>query len=155
MPHILIVATYYAPESVGAAVWLKQLADDLASHGHRVSVLTSLPSYPEGRVFPAYRGRWHVREQIGSVQVIRAWTHASAGTSFWSRFLSFGSFCASSVVSGAVELVRGRLHPDVVLAILPPLPLGVSAWALARMARARLVVNVQDIHPEIAIATGF
>jgi colanic acid biosynthesis glycosyl transferase WcaI len=41
-----------------------------------------------------------------------------------------------------------------VYAILPPLPLGISAWAVARITGARLVVNIQDIYPDIAVALG-
>jgi glycosyltransferase involved in cell wall biosynthesis len=48
-----------------------------------------------------------------------------------------------------------RVRADVVYAILPPLPLGVSGWVLALRTRARLVVNVQDLYPDIAVATGF
>jgi colanic acid biosynthesis glycosyl transferase WcaI len=44
---------------------------------------------------------------------------------------------------------------DVVYAILPPLPLGVSAWAIAKVSGARLVVNIQDIYPDIAVALNF
>ena len=44
---------------------------------------------------------------------------------------------------------------DVVYAILPPLPLGVAAWGIALASRAKLVVNVQDIYPDVAVALHY
>jgi len=38
---------------------------------------------------------------------------------------------------------------------VPPLPLGVSAWLMAKASRARLVVNIQDIYPDIAVALDY
>src|SRR6202008_1394982 len=77
-------------------------------------------------------------------------TYATPSKAYWARIASWGTFCLSSLF-GLAE----RLRPDIVYAILPPLTLGVSAWVLARAARAKLVVNVQDIYPDIAIATGY
>ncbi len=148
---VLLISNYYYPETVGAGIWVRQLALDLAERGHRVTVLTSFPSYPEGRIFPAYRGRRHLRETIEGIDVIRTFTLATPSKRFWPRAAAFGAFCLSALLGGLAERVRA----DVVYAVLPPLPLGVSAWALARAAGARLVVNVQDLYPEIAVATGF
>lgn len=149
--RVLLLSSYFHPETVGAGIWVHQLALDLKSLGHDVSVLTAFPSYPHGRIFPEYRGRIFQRETIDGIRVTRTFTFATRSRKFWPRVASFGSFCVSSVLGGLASLRRA----DVVYAILPPLPLGVSAWILAKAARARLVVNVQDIYPDIAVATGF
>jgi len=44
--RILLLTTNYWPEPTGISVYTTDLAENLASHGHRVSVLTSLPHYP-------------------------------------------------------------------------------------------------------------
>src|ERR1051326_7712084 len=75
--RILVLAGYYFPEQVGSGVWVHQLALDLKAKGHDVSVLTSFPSYPEGRVFPAYRGRWFQKESIDGITVMRTFTFAT------------------------------------------------------------------------------
>ena len=56
--HVLIVTNYFAPEGGAAAVRLTRLAKQLAARGHEVTVLTSLPHYPQGRIQDGYRGRF-------------------------------------------------------------------------------------------------
>jgi colanic acid biosynthesis glycosyl transferase WcaI len=148
--QILLIAGYYYPEQVGAGIWVRQLALDLKAMGHEVSVLTAFPSYPQGRIFDEYRGRWFQTERIDGIEVTRTFTFATSSKSFWPRIASFASFCVSSLLGGLWR----RKRFDVVYAVLPPLPLGVSAALLAKAARASLVVNVQDIYPDIAVALG-
>ena len=48
---ILILAQYFKPENVGASIWIHQLAIDMRSKGHQVSILTAFPNYPTGKIF--------------------------------------------------------------------------------------------------------
>jgi len=153
--RVLIVGNYYYPEEVGAGIWIRQLAVDLKDKGHTVTVLTSFPSYPDGVIPPAYKGRVYLTETIDDIQIVRTWTYATQSKSFWPRFFSFGAFCASALVQGGWEVLRKRLSADVVYAVIPPLPLGVAARCLAMLTGAALIVNVQDIYPDIAVDTGF
>lgn len=148
--RVLILSNYFYPETVGDGVRMFQLACDLRDRGHTVTVLTSFPSYPGGVVFSGYRNRLRLHEVIQGIRVIRAFTYATPSKAFWSRVLSFGCFCGSSIVAGMLPRVRA----EVVFAVLPPLPLGISAWWLSKLAGAALVVNVVDIHPDIAVSLG-
>ena len=147
---ILLLSQYYQPEQVGPAIWLAELAADLQAAAHRVSVLTGFPNHPDGIVPPAYRHKIFQREKLNGIDVIRAYLYASPNKTFWWRVANFGSFVGSSLIAGALAAPRS----DAVYATLPPLPLGVTAWALARLKSARLVVNLQDIHPDVAVALG-
>ncbi len=147
---ILLIAGYYYPETIGAGIWIRQLAIDLKAQGHEVSVLTSFPNYPHGSIFSGYRNRLVHRETIDGISVIRTWTYATPSKAFWARVAAFGSFCASAAFGGLLA----RTRADVVYAILPPLPLGLSALLLARAVRARLILNVQDIYPDVAVSLG-
>ena len=149
--RVLIVSNYYYPESVGAGIWVRELAAGLRDRGHAVAVLTSFPSYPGGEIFPEYRGRRQMRETIDGIEVVRTYTYATPSKSFWPRIVSFGAFC----LSAAPGYWRWRRPVDVVYAILPPLPLGVAACAIAKGSGARLVVDVQDIYPDIAVALNY
>lgn len=149
--NILIATNYYHPESVGAGIWVTQLTRDLQGRGHHVTVVTSFPSYPQGRIFDGYRNRFADRETVDGIDVIRTFTYATRRQSFGARFVAFGAFC----LSAAPGYLRWRRPVDVVYAILPPLPLGVSAYAIAKASGARLVVDVQDIYPDIAVALNY
>lgn len=148
---VLITTNYYYPESVGAGLWVTQLALDLKERGHEVTVITSFPSYPWGKVFEGFHNCCAHREMADGIEIIRTFTYATASKSFWARSFSFGAFCLSAVPG----YLRWRRRADVVYSILPPLPLGVSAWAIAKVSAARLVVNVQDLYPDIAIALKY
>lgn len=149
--NILIASNYYHPETVGAGIWVTQLAQDLKGRGHQVTVVTSFPSYPQRRIFDGYRNRFTHREEADGIEVIRTLTYATPRHSFWARLAGFGTFCLSS----APGYLRWRRRVDVVYAILPPLPLGVSAYAIAKASGARLVINVQDVYPDIAVALNY
>ncbi|MGQ9581864.1 MAG: glycosyltransferase family 4 protein [Armatimonadota bacterium] len=148
--RILLVTQYFKPESVGAPIWIHQLAVDLVSMGHRVTVLTAFPNYPTRIVFEGYRGKVYLREQLDGVDVIRTYIYASPNEALWFRALNFGSFCASATLGGLAAS-----KPDVIYCIMPPLPLGLSAEFLGFVKRAPVVVNIQDVYPDIAIALGF
>ncbi len=148
---VLLLSNYYYPETVGAGIWVTQLAQDLKARGHEVTVVTSFPSYPQGKLFDGYRNRFAGRETVDGIDVIRTYTYATPSKSFWPRFAAFGAFCLSAVPG----YLRWRRPFDVVYAILPPLPLGVSAWAIANASGARLVINVQDIYPDVAVALNY
>jgi colanic acid biosynthesis glycosyl transferase WcaI len=108
------------------------------------------PNYPKRIVFDGYQGKIFMQEKIDGVDVFRTYIFASPNEALWSRALNFGSFCASAALGGlAVQ------KPDVIYCIMPPLPLGLSAEFLGLFKRAPVVVNIQDIYPDIAIAFGF
>jgi colanic acid biosynthesis glycosyl transferase WcaI len=149
--RVLLLSNYYYPETVGAGIWVTQLAQDLKELGHEVTVVTSFPSYPLGRIFSSSRNCFAQRETVGGVEIIRTFTYATSSKSFWCRVAGFGAFC----LSAAPAYLRWRRSVDVVYAILPPLPLGVSAWVIAKASGARLVINVQDIYPDVAVALNY
>lgn len=147
---ILLISQYYAPEDVAAAVWIPQLAEDLREKGNQVTVLTAFPNYPKRIVFDGYRGKIHQRETINGVEVVRTWIYANPSNAYWSRLLNWGSFCVSAFIGGLFS----RLKADVIYVIIPPLPLGLSALLLGKIIGAKVVTNVQDIYPLIAVQLG-
>jgi colanic acid biosynthesis glycosyl transferase WcaI len=147
--HVQIIAQYFKPETVGSGVWIHQLATDLVGLGHQVSVVTSFPNYPERVVFEGYRGRMFMRERMDGVDIVRTYIYASPDEGMLSRTLNFGSFCASAAIGGLFAP-----KPDVIYCVMPPMPLGVSAEFLGFLKSAPVVVNVQDIYPDIAVAVG-
>lgn len=60
---------------------------------------------------------------------------------------------ASSFPRSSAAFWRGP-RADVIYATLPPLPLGLTASVLGWLKSAKVVVNIQDIHPDVAVAVG-
>jgi colanic acid biosynthesis glycosyl transferase WcaI len=147
--HVMFMAQCYAPEEVSAAVLITELATDLAARGHQVTVITGAPSYPYGQVFPPYRNRLYQVEQLDGVRVVRTWSYISPNKTFWPRVLHYGTYSASAGYGG---LLAGK--PDILVSFSPPLPLGLSAWLLARLWRIPWILQLEDLFPEAAVAAG-
>lgn len=147
--HILFFAQCYAPEDVSAAVLITELAEDLVQRGHQVTVVTGIPSYPFGRVFPGYHNRFLQKEFLNGVQVIRVWSYISPKKTFWPRILHYGTYSALALAGGFFTQ-----KPDVIVSYSPPLPLGLSAWVIKKIRRIPWVLQLEDLYPDAAIAAG-
>ncbi len=149
--RVLVTDPYYPPETVGSAIWVEQLTQDLVKRGHSVTMLTAMPHFPLMIVFEGFRKKLYMRSKENGVRVIRSWVYANGDKSFKPRMLNWGSFTITSFLAGLFSAPRC----DVVYSILWPLPLGVTSAILAWTRGAKLVVNVQDMYPDIAISLGF
>jgi len=147
--RIAILSQYYPPELGAPQRRLSFLARLLARRGHNVWVLTAMPNYPSGRIFPGYGG-WLRRERVDGVTILRSFIYPSNSLSFLPRMTSYLSFVASSAVNGLWALPG----LDVLIVESPPLFLAVSGFALSRAKRARLVFNVSDLWPASALELG-
>lgn len=114
---ILFMAQCYAPEDVSAAVLITELAVDLGKRGHDVTVVTSAPNYPQGRIFKGYRNRFYSVETLEGVRVIRTWSYISPSKKILPRLFHYGTYSATAFYGG---LFAGR--PDVIVSYSPRFP---------------------------------
>ncbi|MFZ5819363.1 MAG: glycosyltransferase family 4 protein [Chloroflexota bacterium] len=83
------------------------------------------------------------------MRILRASVYSAHHKSFVHRVFAFISFMLSSFWLGlGVEQV------DVIWGTSPPIFQGVTAWALARLKRARFLFEVRDLWPQFAVAVG-
>ena len=125
------------------------MAKELQARGHDVRVVTAMPNYPRGEVFPAYRGRTLMHEEIDGLPVTRTWIYPATGHKVLKRLLNYWSF----TLSAWLGTLRGP-RPDFIFVESPPLFLGVSAWVTSALRRKPFIFNVSDLWPESAISLG-
>jgi glycosyltransferase involved in cell wall biosynthesis len=147
---VLLLTQFFPPETGAAQNRLACLVEHLTAAGAHVTVLTAMPNYPAGRVFAGFRGRWFVRERHGSADVIRTWIWCPRRRSVFWRGLGFLSFACSALLTGLTRIRRF----DILVWESPPLPLGITAWLLTRLRRARLVTNVSDLWTQSLLDLG-
>ncbi len=148
--RILIVSLNYLPESTSIGPYSAGLAEHLRARGHEVKVLTSFPLAPQWRIWDGYRGRWFMRETIGGVPVLRSWIYVpSKPKSALQRILFDVSYSVTALLAG---LFAGRA--DLIVAVSPPLQLGLTAWLLAKAKRVPFFFHIQDLVPDAAVVTG-
>jgi glycosyltransferase involved in cell wall biosynthesis len=153
MPAIklkLLFLTHYFPPEVGAPQSrIDEIAKVLAKRGHKVSVLTNFPHYPDGVIKTPYQRAVLLKESRGEVDVIRSYVWARPNKGFASRMANHLSFCITSLVAAS------KLPPcDVVVTESPPLFLGFSGWIISRMLGASHIFNVADVWPQSAVEMG-
>jgi colanic acid biosynthesis glycosyl transferase WcaI len=61
-------------------------------------------------------------------------------------------FAGFSVLAGLTSLPGGRV--DAVIAMSPPLTIGLTGWLTHLVRRGPLIFNIQDVFPDAAVETG-
>src|ERR1700761_702635 len=146
----LVVTHYFPPETGAPQARLSELAATWASDGDQVTVLTGMPNHPTGVVPPEYRGAIRRRERRDGYRVIRTWLYATPNEGVARKTLSHFSFMASSVLLGG----RAAGRAEVVVVSSPTFFSIGSAWLLAKLKRARFVVEIRDLWPAIFVELG-
>lgn len=141
---ILIHTMYFLPEFGSAPILMNELAAYLAQAGHDVEIITTIPRPPHNR---GYEGKLFARETRQGFRVKRFLTnftpHYIGRLVAWSIFTALATINLFSV---------GR--EDLLFLRLPPLQLGLTGVLARRLRGAKVLLNVQDIHPDLSIESG-
>ncbi|MGI9120558.1 MAG: glycosyltransferase family 4 protein [Acidimicrobiales bacterium] len=148
--RILVVTHYFPPEIGAPQARLSELAHLWAAAGDRVTVLTGMPNHPTGVVPSEYRGKLRLEEEVDGYQVVRNWVYATPNEKVVKKSLGHLSFMVSGVILGT----RRSGPADVVVVSSPTFFSIASAWLLARLKGAKLVVEVRDLWPAIIVELG-
>jgi glycosyltransferase involved in cell wall biosynthesis len=148
--RVLIVTHYFPPETGAPQARLSALAAAWASDGDDVTVLTGMPNHPTGILPPSYRRAVRRRERVDGYRVVRTWLYATPNEGIARRTLGHLSFMVSSVLLG----FRAVGPADVVVVSSPTFFAIFSGWLLARLKRARFVIEVRDLWPAIFVELG-
>ena len=148
--RILLVCQYFPPEIGAPQARLSALAKAWAADGDLVTVLTGMPNYPTGVVPPAYRGAIRRQERRDGYRVVRTWVYATPNKGVARRTIGHLSFMVSSVLLGR----RASGPADTVVVSSPTFFSIGGAWLLARLKRARLVIEVRDLWPALFAELG-
>ncbi|MBF0353637.1 MAG: glycosyltransferase family 4 protein [Alphaproteobacteria bacterium] len=146
---ILFVADNFPPETNAAATRVFERACYWVKWGHRVTVLTSAPNFPTGRIFSGYQNRWHQVESMSGIRVVRVKTFITANEGVMLRTLDFLSFMASAFIAGLFER-----KPDLVVATSPQFFAAVCGWLLGVFRRVPFIFELGDLWPRSIIAVG-
>jgi len=147
--RILFLTENFPPETNAAAARVFERACYWAKWGHKVDVLTCAPNFPQGKIYPGYRNKWHQTEIMAGIRVVRVKTYVAANEGFLRRTLDFLSFMAMAFLAGLFEK-----RPDVVIATSPQFFAAVGGWALGITRRRPFIFELGDLWPASIVAVG-
>jgi colanic acid biosynthesis glycosyl transferase WcaI len=155
MAEILLLSLVFPPDSVSTAQIMGELTVDLEKHGHRVTVISTMPHYNrslENEKYQPLRAKWGkvlFLSKFYGMTVYHTFMPPKGQNILW-RLLSWAFFHAISVMAGLTTVPR----PSVIIAPSPPLTIGLCAWLLGMFYRVPYIYNVQEIYPDMAIRLG-
>lgn len=149
--NIFFLSDNFPPEHNAAASRVYERGQYWVKEGHELTVLTSFPNFPEGKVYDGYQNNWFGHEVKSGIHIYRVKTFIAANKKFLLRILDFLSYMVTSFFAG-LFLIRKK-H-DVVVVTSPQFFAAVSAWALAKIKRKPFVFELGDLWPESIKAVG-
>lgn len=148
--HILMLTQYFPPEIGASQARLEYYAKYFHKKGNRVTVVTTFPNYPKGKIFGGYRNRLFYRETFDGIDVVRTWLWEDSDISSKARIKWFISFMLSALFAGL------RIDkPEIILVENPPLFVGITANVLRRLINAPVVNHLSDMWVDAAVNFGF
>ena len=143
---ILVICQYYYPEPFR----ITDICEELVKRGHKVTVVTGVPNYPEGIIYKGYESGEHRDEMINGVQVYRCRTiPRKTGTLY--RFLNYYSYAESS------SRFVGSLPDDfdvVFINQLSPVMMANAGIKYAKKHHKPCVLYCLDLWPQSLVAGG-
>jgi glycosyltransferase involved in cell wall biosynthesis len=145
--HILVIAQYFYPEQFR----INDICTEWVKKGYKVTVVTGIPNYPQGKYFPGY-GLFKKRKEIyNGVEIIRI-PLIPRGNNSIMLALNYLSF----VVSGFFWNLFSKVKADYVFIFeVSPMTQALPGVWYAKKRKVPCYLYVQDLWPEnVEIITG-
>ncbi len=145
--HILVISQYFYPEEFR----INDICKEWVKRGHKVTVVTGIPNYPQGKFFKGYGWFKKRKEEYEGVQIIRL-PIISRGKGSIRLALNYFSF----VVSGFFWKLFTRVKADKVFIFeVSPMTQALPGVWYAKRRKIPCTIYVQDLWPEnVEVVTG-
>ena len=145
---ILIVTQYFWPENMR----INDMVEGFFDKGHEITILTGLPNYPEGKIFPEYKKSPQEFSDYLGAKVVRV-PMLPRGSRSITLALNYCSFFTSASIFGVWKLRRQEFDVIFVYAV-SPITVAIPALVLGKFKRAPIFLWVLDLWPETLSAVG-
>lgn len=145
--HILVIAQYFYPEQFR----INDICTEWVKKGYKVTVITGIPNYPQGKYYPGYGLFKKRKETYNGIKIIRI-PLIPRGKNSIMLALNYLSF----VVSGFFWKVFTRIKADFVFIFeVSPMTQALPGIWYAKKKKIPCYLYVQDLWPEnVEIMTG-
>lgn len=144
--RILVVCQHYWPEPYP----LRDICEELIARGHQVDLITGVPNYPLGYIYPEYRKGKNRQQVHNGVNIHRVFTIGRRNNVLF-RFLNYFSFAISSVLYAC----HMKETFDVVFTNqTSPVMMSGAALAYGKKHGKKVVLYAMDLWPASLAAGG-
>ena len=152
--RLIVLCPHFEPDMAPTGVVMTRIVHELAARGHELHVVTSLPWYRKHQVETGWAGAlWRIEKTTwGSISRVQPF----AGQTKSHLVRRAVGFILFSYFVGLRALFAGGFwrRADGMLAMSPPLTLGLIGWHTKLFRGGKLVFNIQDVFPDAAVETG-
>lgn len=147
--NILIVSQYFHPENFR----INDFAFEFQKRGHKITVLSGVPDYPDGIFFNGYGIFKKNRETINGIKIYRAPLITRGSGSAIRLALNYLSFVFGGIFT-SLYLLKNKF--DMIFVFEPsPITVGIPAIFIKKIKRIPICFWVLDLWPEsISAASG-
>ena len=151
---VVVLCPHFEPDTAPTGTVMTRIVAELVELGHEVHVVTSLPWYRNHTIDAGWGGRLVRREVTAWGSITRV--HPFPGEDKSNLLRRALGFVAYSALAGFQGLRAGGWfrRSQAVIAMSPPLTLGLTGWLVSRLRRSPLIFNIQDVFPDAAVETG-
>ena len=152
--RLVVLCPHFAPDTAPTGTVMTRIVAELADLGHELHVVTALPWYRAHRIEPEWQGGVGRSERTPWGSITRV--HPFPGSDKRQLLRRAIGFVGFSLLAGLAGVRAGGWFRkvDAVLAMSPPLTLGLTGRLVGLSHRAPLVFNIQDVFPDAAVRTG-
>lgn len=154
MLKLLIYGLNYYPEPTGTGKYTGEMAAWLASRGHHVDAIVAPPFYPAWQLSEDYKGLKFFQENINGVNVYRTplYIPEPDKISGKTRIYHETSFSKNAARWWFSKGINKKY--DVMIAVCPPLQIGVYPWIFSSLRKIPWVFHIQDLQVDAAFRLG-
>ncbi len=140
--NILIVTQYFWPENFK----INDLAQEMVSKGHKVTVLTGIPNYPKGKFFEGYGLSKRKTEEYNGIEVIRSPMIARGSGSGFRLAINYASFVLGCIYSSLSLLKKN--YDSIFVFEVSPITVCLPAIFFKKIKKTPICLWVLDLWPE-------
>lgn len=146
--RVVLITLTYPPEPANQ---LHELLTHLkSSHGINTSVITSVPSYPIGKVYRGYRNRFSI-DEISEVKIFRGPIFPSQSKNLLHRGLFYFSNFLSTI---CILFYRKSSKKEVFIVYQPPVSSFLAFFIFSIFFKRKYIFWINDMWPETLINYG-
>lgn len=146
---ILFITDNFYPENNAPAIRTYEHSLNWIKQGHEVTILTSNPNFPKGKIFEGYKNKFFQIEYKNKIKIIRVWTFMSRNEGFFFRSFDHLSFGICSIL--ASFFIKKK---DVIIGTSPQFFTVISCSIISFFKNTPWVFELRDLWPDAIMELG-